>query len=272
MSIERIHRPSARSFRSTYLEADMPVVLTGLASEWLAVRTWSHEFLGRKGGSSSCSVRVSVDGHHRFETLPFSRAMRTVLHDGAAEHYIVRHPLALLPTELRAGVRSLDAYMGSGRWLPRRLEWLTRDGERLWIGPAGTVSGVHFDLGNNLFAQIVGRKRFRLFPPSQSALLHYPDLTQRSPQSLALDVENPDFDRFPRFREARSIDVDLHPGEILFLPQLWWHHVRALDPSVSLSSFWVTPTMLPAQRGYWYHRAKCAFLSEFRHCGRSRSG
>jgi hypothetical protein len=233
ISIARVHRPSARAFRGTYLKTATPVVITGLASDWPAVRDWSHDYLQRHGGSSPCSVQVSRRGVRGFETLPFAGTVRAILGDrGPTERYIFRHPLAHLPRELRAAVGSLDAYMGAGGLVPRRLEWVIKDGERLWIGPAGTVSDVHFDLGHNLFTQIVGRKHFRLFAPSPSAPLH-----------------------------GHSIDVDLHPGEILFLPQLWWHHVRALDASVSLSSFWVTPTMLPAQRAYWYHRAKRAFLS-----------
>jgi hypothetical protein len=55
-------------------------------------------------------------------------------------------------------------------------------------------------------------------------------------QSL-IDVENPDFDKHPEFRNAVSIDIELSAGEMLFIPKLWWHHVRTLEPSISVN-FW----------------------------------
>jgi Cupin-like domain len=50
-----------------------------------------------------------------------------------------------------------------------------------------------------------------------------------------VDAENPDYDNYPRFRDATVIDLELAPGEVLFVPVGWWHHVRALDLSITLS-------------------------------------
>jgi ribosomal protein L16 Arg81 hydroxylase len=50
-----------------------------------------------------------------------------------------------------------------------------------------------------------------------------------------VDPENVDRDRFPLFRKAKPIEITVAPGEVLFIPIGWWHHVRALDLSISIS-------------------------------------
>ena len=55
-----------------------------------------------------------------------------------------------------------------------------------------------------------------------------------------VDLRNPDFDRFPRFREAlKTAQVaELEPGDAIFIPSMWWHHVEALAPFNVLVNYW----------------------------------
>lgn len=53
-----------------------------------------------------------------------------------------------------------------------------------------------------------------------------------------VDWENPDFGRFPLFREVKLQETLLCPGEILFIPGNYWHSLRSLDPSISVSCWW----------------------------------
>ena len=45
----------------------------------------------------------------------------------------------------------------------------------------------------------------------------------------------PDLNRHPKFRNATVTDVVVQPGETLFVPVGWWHYVRALDVSMTVS-------------------------------------
>jgi hypothetical protein len=255
-AIPRVPGLDPASFHRHYTRRNRPVVIPGLAGDWPAVRSWSLPALADQVGDTPVPLQVSEAGQARQETLPFDHSVRAMLDPGraATQHYVQQVSLAALPESLRSALGSLEPYLGPR--YPARLHRFCRDEPRLWVGPAGTVTPVHFDLAHNLFVQLVGRKRFTLFDPSQSAALRYPDYAQQRLTSSGVDVEQPDLERYPDFARARRVVIDLAPGDVLFLPHSWWHHVRALEPSVSLSHWWVSPGMFVAQRGYWFHRLR----------------
>ncbi|MCI0546702.1 MAG: cupin-like domain-containing protein [Candidatus Rokubacteria bacterium] len=110
---------------------------------------------------------------------------------------------------------------------------------RLWMGPRGSLTPLHYDTTDNLMCQYVGRKHLTLFPPSQIKWLY---ATGFGPSwSRIPDPRSPDLVKFPLFARARSVEVTLHPGEILFLPAHWSHFVVNLDLSV-MANFWQKPT------------------------------
>ena len=100
----------------------------------------------------------------------------------------------------------------------------------LWYGPAGTVTPLHHATSNILMAQVVGTQAYRLIPASQ---WHY--VYNSNGVFSDVDCERPDLVRHPKFRDATVIDVVLRPGDVLFIPVGWWHHVRALDISMTVS-------------------------------------
>lgn len=111
----------------------------------------------------------------------------------------------------------------------------------LWIGNR-TTAAAHFDMSNNIAVCAVGRRRFTLFPPDQVANL-YPGPLEPTPggQVVSLvDLQQPDFDAHPGFREAiASAQVaEMEPGDVLVYPALWWHQVEALDPFNVLVNYW----------------------------------
>ncbi len=97
-----------------------------------------------------------------------------------------------------------------------------------WTG--GNHHPLHHDLTNNFMAQIVGRKRIRLISPWHLPLV-YNDYHCFS----AIDLDAWDPSTYPDFQQVRVEEVVLEPGELLFLPVGWWHHVTGLDPSVTLT-------------------------------------
>jgi len=111
----------------------------------------------------------------------------------------------------------------------------------IWIGSPTTAS-CHYDALDNIACCVAGRRRFTLFPPDQVANL-YPGPLDPTPggQVISLvDFRNPDFNSFPRFAEAleHACVAELEPGDALFLPSMWWHHVEALEPLNILVNYW----------------------------------
>src|SRR5258708_27194552 len=55
-----------------------------------------------------------------------------------------------------------------------------------------------------------------------------------------VSLRNPDFERYPKFREALAAAHagELGPGDAIFIPPLWWHHVESLEPFNLLVNYW----------------------------------
>jgi hypothetical protein len=112
---------------------------------------------------------------------------------------------------------------------------------RIWIGNRVTTPA-HFDQSHNLACVVAGRRRFTLFAPEQVDNLYIGPLDfAPTPTPISLvDFKAPDFARFPRFREALAAAriAELDPGDAIYIPPLWWHHVESLAPLNVLVNYW----------------------------------
>ena len=113
--------------------------------------------------------------------------------------------------------------------------------ESIWIGTRTRIAA-HNDFADNLACCAVGRRRFTLFPPDQFANLYVGpiDNTPAGRPVSMVDLHDPDFARFPHFREALKVAriAELEPGDAIFIPSMWWHHVEALEPFNVLVNYW----------------------------------
>jgi hypothetical protein len=112
---------------------------------------------------------------------------------------------------------------------------------RIWIGTK-TVISTHFDESENIACVVAGRRRFTLFPPDQVANLYVGplDFTMAGQPASMVSLTDPDLDRYPRFSEAlaASQSAELGPGDAIYIPTLWWHHVEALETFNILMNYW----------------------------------
>lgn len=111
----------------------------------------------------------------------------------------------------------------------------------IWIGNRTRIAA-HYDLPDNLAVVAAGHRRFTLFPQAQLPNLYIGpiDFTPAGQAISLVDFAAPDAARFPRFEEAlRHAQVaELGPGDALFIPSMWWHHVEALDRFNILVNYW----------------------------------
>jgi hypothetical protein len=236
LGIQRRAKLDPQEFLERYYSTNRPVILTGLLDDWPALGSWTPDYLKAKIGDRFVELQSNRTGNPRFERdkevhrsrVPFSAFIDRIGQPGAGnDSYITAFNsasnLAALSV-LSEDLGELDGYL-------RRPD----DGpfEMFWIGPAGTFTALHHDLTNNFVAQIAGRKRIKMLPPSETAKLY----NDQHVFSAVPDLEDPaiDLDRYSRLAEVRIYDLVLKPGEILFIPVGWWHQVRSLDFSVTIT-------------------------------------
>lgn len=112
-----------------------------------------------------------------------------------------------------------------------------------WFGPGGTVTPLHHDPYHNLLCQVVGTKRVLLYPHnsgdySSNISRMYPHTDPLLFNTSQVDPENLEIIKFPLFSDVSGLVATLKPGDMLFIPRGWWHHVRALEVSFSVSFWW----------------------------------
>jgi hypothetical protein len=111
----------------------------------------------------------------------------------------------------------------------------------IWLGNRSRIAA-HFDLPDNIACVVAGRRRFTLFPPDQVANLYVGplDITPAGQAVSLVDFAQPDYARFPRFAQAlaQAQVVELEPGDAVFIPSMWWHHVESLTPFNVLVNYW----------------------------------
>ena len=115
----------------------------------------------------------------------------------------------------------------------------------IWLGNRSRIAA-HFDQPDNIACCAAGRRRFILFPPDEIVNL-YPgpiDFTPAGQIISMVDFEKPDFDAFPRFRAAleQAQVAELEPGDAVWVPSMWWHHVEGLEVLNVLINYWWNAT------------------------------
>lgn len=109
-----------------------------------------------------------------------------------------------------------------------------------WLGGKGTISPLHTDPYHNILSQVVGWKYVRLYAPEENEAL-YPRSIEDSidmSNTSQVDLDNPNIEKFPKFLNAKYVEGIIGPGDCLYIPIGWWHYVRSLSTSFSVSFWW----------------------------------
>ena len=254
-SIAEITGVTSDILRDEILSSGRPVVMRGLVSDWPVVCAGSESpealvrYMKRFDRGSSVNAMFGPPGirgrFHYNDDLSGFNFRRGPVRLGAALELLMEYAREDAPSSL--AVQSVPVRENMpGFEAENRMPLLGDAVEpRVWIGNAVTVAA-HHDPSENIACVVAGRRRFTLFPPDQVANLYMGpfELTPAGPAISMVDVDEPDLDRFPRFGAAlqNALVADLGPGDALYIPYLWWHHVRSTERINMLVNYWWTPS------------------------------
>lgn len=232
------------------LEAKGPFVVRGLVLDWPIVQA---------GLESSAAARSYLLEHHRDraftvnvgqpgggERLFYDAAMGMNFRTGKAKLEEIFAGIAAnegrrdAPLIYLSSIDVKDYFEGLHE--ANHVDLGRRDPiESIWIGTRTRIAA-HNDFPSNLACCAVGRRRFTLFPPGEFEKLYVGPLDHTPagrPVSM-VDLAHPDPAAFPRFEEALEVAqvAELEPGDAIFIPSMWWHHVEGLAPFNILVNYW----------------------------------
>jgi histone arginine demethylase JMJD6 len=254
--IERTRALAPQDFLDRYLTGTgSPVIVTDALDSWRAKTAWNFEMFKSRYGSENVVASVwsndsfrkvikfcdyidyldappgkspgfwidsvtkfPVEGPTDLANKPLYLTSwrgfithRELLDDVQLSPSFVEDWFPLLPKGFRSALDNATRYYSAG----------------ILIGPPGSQAILHQDYlhSHAYLAQIRGRKRCLLFSPEDSANLY----------AGKVDPDQPDMEKFPLFRNATAFECILEPGELLFIPCTWWHHVVAIEKSITVN-------------------------------------
>ena len=218
-----------QEFYRDYVKKNVPVILKGMMDQWPATSKWTFQFFRDLGSRSTVHIEEGnvFQGKTEFRKQQFCEFLDQLLKDEETDSGAYLSVFRIFDEfpELRSDVdfSLIDQHK-------------LKSSTVAWIGPAGTVTGYHIDWGDNILAQLQGRKHIHLAAPSSTPNMYVSKKFEQGSTLSQVDLDNVDYDQFPNFSKVRHHEFVLNPGEMIFIPRGWWHHVRSLDKSISVSN------------------------------------
>jgi hypothetical protein len=248
--ISEYARLSGQQFFEDIAPEQQPVVIRGFARDWplvAAAQTTPQDF-------AAYLLRFYTGKKARIFVAPPAANKRFYYNDDMTDvNYIsgeervdlfLGRLLELIDREVYPAIsmqNSLPSEILPGLSHENKSDFFPDVEPRLWVGNEGIVSA-HYDGADNVACVVAGRRRFVLFPPNQIGNL-YPgslNFTPAGAPTSMVNLSEPDFERYPQFKTAlaNAYSAELAPGDAIFIPMLWWHHVESLEKVNALMNYW----------------------------------
>lgn len=231
MEVKKVDDISYADFMREFYQPGIPVIFKNASEVWKAkglfTPNWFRNFYGER--------KTTVAG----ETYNMLQIMDMV------ENSTVNHPAPYpcifnIPEsipEILDLLQPLHLNYAIPNWLTSK--WFTRghwgSATELFIGgPGGKFPYIHLDYFhlNAWITQLYGEKRFTVFPQGQEELL-YP--VPEDPWRSEINIFEPDYQKYPRYKDATPVHFVVGPGETLFIPSGTWHTAYSLTPTISVA-------------------------------------
>ena len=248
---------SAQQFFEEIVPNQRPIVIRGFAKTWPLVKSANKapsDFVAYLNkfyqGKKTAMVVAPPSANKRFY---YNEALTDInfLHGEERLDLFLGRLLELIDRDVYPAISMQSTLVQDilpGLVNENNSEFFPNLAPRLWIGNQGIVN-THYDGSDNVACVVAGRRRFILFPPEQTCHL-YPgplNFTPAGAPTSLVNIDNPDFERYPLFKHAlaEAYSVELGPGDAIFIPMLWWHHVESMEKVNALMNYWWSGSFAP---------------------------
>lgn len=268
--------PTPLEFHRNWISPNIPVIFKNAIGDWPAIHKWTRTYLREKLGSKQISVAVTPNGladsvyNNRF-VLPDERQMyfsefldimespEAESSDGSDNRNCGNPGIFYIQKQ---NGNFTDEFSEINSDAATELSWATDafgkspDAVNFWMGDSRAVTSLHKDHYENLYCVISGEKTFTLYPPTDLPYIPYGDYRQACYKQnvmgefeviddavnnvipwIPVDPLKPDFQTYPQFAKAQSIVCTVRAGDVLYLPSLWFHHVKQTHATIAIN-FW----------------------------------
>ncbi|MES2573733.1 MAG: cupin-like domain-containing protein [Bacteroidota bacterium] len=229
VEIPRVKTISKEDFYTIYVKNQKPVVIEELTCDWPAYQKWNLEYIKQVAGDKIVPLYDDRPVSHKdgFNEAHAKMKMSDYI------DLMLKHP-----TNYRIFLYNL---MNEVAVLQNDFKWpklglrLVKQLPMLFFGGENSKVFMHFDIdySNILHFHFHGKKQCILFPPSETRYLYKVPYALISREDI--DFDSPDFEKWPALKNAKGMICNLSHGEMLYMPEGYWHYMKYLTPGFSMS-------------------------------------
>ncbi|MDO5510178.1 MAG: cupin-like domain-containing protein [Weeksellaceae bacterium] len=227
--IPRVERLSVKQFKQEYLAKQKPVVIEKLTEDWPAYSLWNFEYIREKAGDKVVPLYdnepvKAEDGFNEPRTKMPMRDYLDLLQSGPTDLRIFLYNLIRETPDLQQDYAYPDLGVKFLKGFPM-----------LFLGGENARVFMHYDidLANIFHFHFVGEKDCIIVPPEQSENMYKIPLSVICREDI--DFDAPDFKRFPKLQQLKPYKTRLSHGEMLYMPEGYWHYMKYVTPGFSMS-------------------------------------
>lgn len=247
--INQFNQPSIETFERECFLVKIPALLLNTLAHWPALERWRDlNYIMKAAGNRLMPIELGTQYTHSDWTQKLIRLSEFLIRQFPAKdtqepwrhhiEYLAQYELFEHIPELRKDFMIPDYCSLIDNTSTNCSEGNGDEVDiKAWLGPAGTISPLHYDPKHNLLCQVFGRKHVILASPEDSEKL-YPYPGELLSNTSQVDIEAINLDEFPLAKSAQFYHVTIEAGDCLYIPPKWWHYVRAESPSFSISFWW----------------------------------
>nr|XP_016994173.2 LOW QUALITY PROTEIN: bifunctional peptidase and arginyl-hydroxylase JMJD5 [Drosophila takahashii] len=235
--IQQLEAPSLKEFQTKCFQAGQPALLLNTIQHWPALDKWLDlNYLLQVAGNRTVPIEIgsnyaSDEWSQQLVKIRDFLRRQFGRNNSKDIEYLAQHELFSQIPALKGDICIPDYCSISKDDSPGAVDI------KAWLGPAGTISPMHYDPKHNLLCQVFGSKRIILASPKDTEKL-YPHESEFLGNTSQIDASKLDLETYPLVEKVKFYELLLQPSDCLYMPPKWWHYVRSEAPSFSVSFWW----------------------------------